>query len=164
MAKDDVIELPAQVPRKRRALEAVPDMWLAVWANDDTLSPGDLKRAVGERQRRKRLRPDRVAGLVVEPEGVTPEQLAGIRAILERTQPTAIVQTYVPTKVHTVSKSVAVPITVLPDRREVVKQADVVIACPRTANPISEGVWELIRYARHRSTEVSIITPDWSES
>lgn len=163
MAKEDVADLPAVPPRKRRALQGVPDLWLALWASDEGLSRGDRSRAQSERERRRRLKPEKIVGLVIEQEGVTPQQLEGIKVSLMKSGASGLTYPRVPAPVHSACRALNLPITVAENRREVIRASHLVIAAPRTVNPIDTGVWELIRYARHRSTPSIIIAPDWRE-
>ncbi len=168
MAKDDVADIPSSVPHKRGALEAVPDVWLAVWANDDKLPPSQRKRAQEERDRRKALVPDTKVGLLVGQEGVTPEQLDKLKELLASSGATEVHHPGVASKVHTACRALGVPVTPHRDVRIsdaermklVVKASDRIIAVPPAGT--RHGITDGIRYAKHRSLPVVVIGLDGS--
>lgn len=166
--KEDVQELPAVVPRKRRQVEQALDLHIAIWL-DSEITPSERRRLLAEKQRRKNLTPDVVVGLVVADEGVTPIQLASLREELGRLEPTKIVHPGVASsKVHGACKAQGVPVEVYHDgdpisrAKEVVRAAEVLVAAPKEPTEPNEktGVWSIIRYARNRSLRVRVILPD----
>lgn len=171
MSKRDLIEdVPAEVPRKRRALERAPDVWLAVWLDRDDLSAGDRKRAQAERDRRKaeRAREQLRLGVIVADEGLTPWQLMRLASAVVEAHPTAVLHTRVPRKMHGVlmeacRQSGALAELVTGDDAAVVRQADAIVAAPREhgVQPYATpGVWSMIGLARHRSLPVWVVLPD----
>lgn len=164
MGKDDVVDLPVGPPRKRRALERAPDIWLARWLADESLVPADRRRVEQEKARRKTVTPDRVVGVVVGAEGVTPEQATAIQRALSASGATEIHHPWLPGRVHGMCRALGVPVRIADTPREAVRTADLVIAAPKESREPTTAsvsvVWELIRYARHRRTTVKIAMPD----
>jgi hypothetical protein len=168
MAKEDIQDIPKSVPHKRGAIEGVPDMWLAIWAGDESLPPSQRKRAQEERDRRKALIPDKKLGLLVGQEGVTPQQLDKLKELLGTSGATEVHHPGVASKVHTACRALGVPVTPHRDVRVddaermklVVKASDRIIAAPPVGS--QPGVWDGIRYAKHRSLPVIVVQPDGS--
>lgn len=173
MSKDD-IETPPRPPAKRRQLEAALPQWLAQWANDESLTPSERRRAQEERDRRKlsKFRSEIVVGLVLAEEGLTPPQLDALCDQL-RAEPVAqVVHTRVPRRVHgrlaAVCREEEVPLVLrngdgMLGARAVVRECDKLIAAPREPTVqtyATPGVWMMIGLARHRSTPVMVVLPD----
>lgn len=176
--KDDVGPLPDKVPRNRRQIEAIVDVHLATWLASDTLTPGERKKLVAEKERRKALAPEIVVGVVCGNEGATPAQLKKLREVLQRIKPTQVHQIPLPGKVNYVVKSFHVPqsvhvregMTYQQTLAEVVRESTVLVAIQKetTVQEIKVGDWSrgiasAIGYARHRTTPVRIILPDGEE-
>jgi hypothetical protein len=174
MAKDDVIaDMPATVPTKRKALKEAPDVWLAIWASDKSLPPSQRKRAQAERDERKAAVPDRRVGLLLGQEGLTPEQFDRLKELLATSGATEVHHPGVASRVHTACRSLGVPVMPHRDvrvgddeRAKLVcraltgQSADRVYAFPPAGR--AEGLWDGIRYAKHRSIPVIVVLPDGS--
>lgn len=156
MAKDDApAPETSQIPRKRRALEGVPDLWLAQWLAR-TLKPGERRRLEAEKERRKALR-KRESFAVTTVQGVegwTPRQADGILSAAEGAS--------------SLMRTVATDTEMV---RRCIIGADLVIAGPREMSvpknvPTWERspVWAAIAYAKHRRVAVKIIMPDGREA
>lgn len=169
--KDDV-EIPAKVPAKRKVLEnpaLTLDLWLAVWANDDSQPPGARKRAQEERDRRKALVPDVRMGVIVGDEGMTPAQRDRVLELLSGAQPTEI-----HFRLDRVShlRRVLLPIAQgshreVPhvDEQELVRASTSLLAAPKESEKPGTvvGVWEAVRYAKHRKVPVRVVMPSGEE-
>lgn len=151
MSKDD-IEIPSEIPRKRRQLEAALDSWVAFWLSGEP-TPSQRRRLEEERERRKRLRraQSRVVAVIVGPEGQTPEQKAAITEALTAAQDTVLRPPIVAAK-------------------SAIRSSDLVIAAPRESAAPSDvqirdrsSVWHAIDYAKHRRVPVRIIMPNGKE-
>lgn len=180
MAKEDLGPRPDAVPKKRKQIEDLPDLWIAEWLAGDEIAPGERKKLTAEKERRKTLRPDVVLGVVCCDENATPEQLRTFREVVARIAPTEVVQHPLPGKVNHVVKSLGVPVTVLPFstserktpllggvRDDVVRKATVVVAIPKETGAFigdaRSPVPAAIRLAKHRSMPVRIILPNGQE-
>lgn len=166
LAKRDV-ELPAKVPSKRRHVEKLLDVHIATWLSSDTITDDEHRRLSDERERRRRLAPDYVVGVLVGEEGVTPSQLQALHEQLLAAAPTEIHHPRTRGRVHGLCRSFAVPVVVHrpDDLREVVRHCQLVIAAPKEpVEPLHKaGVWDAIRYAKHRSIAVRVIPPTAKE-
>lgn len=175
--KDD-IETPPRPPAKRRQLEAALPAWLAVWANDESLTPSERRRAQEERDRRKALAgKDEVVGLVVAAEGMTPSQLEGLCTALRETNASQVLHTRVPRKVHgalmAVCRDMGAEARLVADVRDeqaaaaqVVRDSSFVLAAPRERTVLpyaTPGVWSMVGLARHRSLPVRVVLPDGTQ-
>jgi hypothetical protein len=157
MSKEDVADMPAQPPHKRRSLRAVPDVWLAVWAGSEILTPAEQRRVQEERERRKAqgVAQTRVA-IVKGEEGMTPAQR---RAILSAVPTGALVR-------HWQLSGGAEDLY----REALNREVDLMIAAPREMTmpnnvPTWERspVWAAIAYAKNRRIPVKIILPNGEE-
>jgi hypothetical protein len=153
------IEVPARPPKKRRQMESpnTLDKWLAVWANDENLTPSERRRAQDERERRKAEAPDpRIVGLLIGEQGVTPQQLDVLRdrcARAEEVHATRTVKLGLAPGVFHMEESL----------RDVVAAVNEIVAAPaQTYEPEQKiaGVWPEVRYARHRKIPVLVLYPD----
>jgi hypothetical protein len=170
VSKDDV-DVPDEVPSKRRQLEGALDKWLAVWLTRDDLTPSQRRRLEEEKARRKALVPDQRVGVLVGAEGCTREQRARIMDVVAALQPTEIHHPGLSSPMHQACRRVA-PVVVhqdgirpagTRDMQDVVKAAHVVVGAVRSRSPEGTPVWEMIRYAKHRSLPVRVVLPDGSE-
>jgi hypothetical protein len=166
--KDDV-EIPPTPPRKRRALEQALPQWLAMWANDESLPPSQRRRAQAERDRRKRLVPDVIVGVIVGEEGMTPAQRGRLLELIAAARATELH--------HDWSRSshmrrLLLPlddlnVRVVPQQgdHELVRNSTTVVAVPKDVEKPDrvEGVWEAVRYAKHRRLPVRVVMPDGNE-
>jgi hypothetical protein len=172
MAKEDVLELPAAVPRKRRQLESLLDVHIAKWLADDELQPGDRKRLEAEKARRKALVREHRVGLVVPQEGMTPIQQEVLTDLLLESGATEVHHGGVPSKLHNVAREIGVvhhrdtAYRFDPERdREVVRCSDAVIAAPKELTIqtyATPGVWAIIGYAKNRNIPTKVVLPDGS--
>lgn len=159
--KEDVGPLPERPPAKRRQLEQTPDLWIAQWLAGDTLTPSERRRLEVEKQRRKDARPERVVGVLVGHEGVTPEQFHSLLAAVLALNPTGIVHPGLQSRLHMQLRALEVPLTVLAgDFQGVVKAANAVLVAPREQAPTDSAMWEMLRYAKHRSLPARAVLPD----
>jgi hypothetical protein len=164
VAKQDVIEdLPAEVPRKRRELERVPDVWLRLWKEKHQI-PSIQARIDAEIERRKKATRERRVGVLLMEAGYTRDQAASLVRELASAGATEVTHAGVPSRIHTICKAVGVPVVLRQgEPREVIANSDLVIALSNTptVRPYSSGgIWSLIGSARHRSVPVLIIMPD----
>lgn len=171
--KSDVIEdMPAAPPRKRRQLERVPDVWLAIWLDSEHLSASDRRRVETEkadRAARRKLTEFRV-GLIVTQYGLPREQIAGAIEALEKSGATEVHHGGVPPKLHNAAREIGVTHHKEPGWRyaeerdkAVICAVDAIIACPKETTVqtyATPGVWTAIGYARHRGLPVTVIAPD----
>jgi hypothetical protein len=162
--KEDV-EMPLVVPQKRKQLEAALPQWLAVWATDESQPPSARKRAQAERDRRKALVPDVRVGVIVGEEGMTPVQ----REVVAGVMASATELHWPAGAVKHLRRALAglddIPGHPHEDVREVVRQATAVVAAPKEPEKPDrvEGVWEAVRYARHRRVPVRVVLPNGDE-
>jgi hypothetical protein len=164
--KEDVPERPERVPRKRRQIEDLLAIHLAEFLALDTITPSERRLLEKEKARRKALVPDNPVGLLVGQEGVTPQQLDGVQRVLAESQPTEIHHPFTAGRLHTLCRSLGVPVHVHRDVRrgmeDVIRQSLAVVALPRERSESfsSSPVWEMIRRAKHRKVAVHIVLPD----
>lgn len=160
---------PARPPTKRRALERAPDLWLAVWAADVSLSDADRERVQAVRDARKAAAPDRRVGLILDREGLTPPQFSIVRELLSKARPTEIHHPWAAQSLHSACKSLGVPVIVHKDVRsdlkplqDVVLASTSVIGAPRGLKNIGRmtPAWDSIKYAKHRNLPVTVVLPD----
>lgn len=157
------VQVPYQVPAKRKQLEAALDLWLATWLARDDLTPSERRRVTEEKERRKalRAREERAVGLLVDPAGATPPQLEALRDLLAASSATAFHHPGTTSPIHQACKRNGTPITIHErDMRAVVKASDVVIALPRESSPANSAVWDMLKYARHRKVVSWVVWPD----
>lgn len=163
--KDDV-EIPPEPPRKRRQLEAALPVWLATWATDESLPPSARRRAQEERDRRKALAPDVRVGFIVGEEGMTPVQRDRLVELAISAGPTELhldgrrlphVRRFPAELLHMV--------VVHEEAQELVKASTLVLAAPKEPEKPDrvEGVWEAVRYAKHRRVPVRVVLPNGDE-
>lgn len=180
--KADVPELPDRVPAKRRALEQAADVHIAMWLAGDTITPSERRRLETEKERRKRLVPDRPVGLLIARQGVTPVQQEHVMRAVAAAQPTEIHHPGVAGPLHTACKRLGVPVTPVREirthhlamppfqahgsdsdalREVVTRSTHLVVAAPTNHTPTKDNdVWDAARYARHRNIAVQIILPN----
>ena len=167
--KDDVPELPAKVPAKRRQERELLDVHIALWLAGDDITPSQRRRLQAEKQRRKSLVADRPVGLLVGREGVTPEQQEAMIGLLGELEPTEVHHPGVGKRLHGACRLLDVPVHVHVDvrldeggMREVIKNSSIIIGAPKErSRPASSSVvWDMIRYAKHRSLAVKVVLPD----
>lgn len=160
MSKDDLGQRPNFVPVKRRQLEQSPDVWLAEWANDESLPPSQRNKAQGERDRRKAATADVKVGIVATRSGLTSEQLLTLPTTLKKLGATEVIHSGLPSRAHMACRAIVGDnVTVLrEDPQEVIKAATTVVAFAKGAAP-----WGAVKYAKHRSLPVLVILPDGKE-
>jgi hypothetical protein len=171
--KTDIGDAPVAVPRKRRQLEKVPDLWIAQWLARDTTTPSERRKLEAIKQSRRNASPDNRVGLLIGDEGVTPQQFDAVEQLLRKSGATQIHHAGVTRNVHSMCRAIGVEVVVhdhprLPwgnaeSMKEVVRESDLVVGAPRSGQPADESVWELLRYAKHRRTAVRAILPDGGE-
>jgi hypothetical protein len=167
--KEDVPPLPARVPAKRRQLRELLDVHIALWLAGDDITPSERRRLQVEKQRRKSLVADRPVGLLVGREGVTPDQQETIVGLLAQLEPTEVHHPRLAGSLHSACKRLDVPVILHDDvrvdeggMREVIRNSSIVIGAPKErSRPASSSVvWDMIRYAKHRSLAVKVVLPD----
>lgn len=168
---------PERIPAKRRQLEdrgVVLDRHIAVWLAREDITPSERRRLEAEKARRKALRPEWIVGLVASQEGMTPMQFAVICEALRVTPATELRHTRLPRKHHGavvgLCNDVGMAHRLIGDvrdedaaAREVVRDADMVIAAPREATVqtyATPGIWSIIGLARHRHVPVQVVLPN----
>jgi hypothetical protein len=166
------IPLPAKVPGKRRALEVALDLHIAMWLDDETITPSERRRLGAEKQRRRQLRAAgrRPVGLLLPSQGVTAAQRAGIMEQLRALDPTIIYHHGVSGAMHHECKSLA-PVEVLRGdgmlgHRAVVHRSEAIVAAVKENAVMpyaTPGVWLMIGLARHRSLPVRVVAPNGKE-
>lgn len=165
------LDAPARPPKKRRQLEDpnTLDRWLAVWANDESLTPSERRRVQVERERRKRAKPTKALGVLVADGGASPEQVAGLRESVELALPTEVHHVFCAGKVHSTCKATGANVVVLRGEsgsceREIVQAADEVIGIVSSMQmpEAKTGTWASLRYAKDRGLPVKIIWPNGS--
>jgi hypothetical protein len=165
MAKEDVKELP-QIPAKRRQIEQMLDLHIAMHLARDDITPGERKRLQIEKERRKKLRPDKRVGIILGVEGATPQQIDVILEMLGDLNPTEVHYTRLPKALYRAVLSKASKLkehTLWNNAQDVARNSDVVIAAPKeTREPtgFKQGVWAYIKYAKHRSIPTTVVLPD----
>lgn len=169
--KDDVPPLPARVPSKRRQLERLLDVHVAMWLAGDQISDAERRRLQELKAQRRATVPDRPVGLLVGREGATPPQVQAIVDILAQLHPTEIHHPGVSPALHRACRATGAPVIVHRDVRvdesgmpTVIRQSSTVIAAPKERSPQSAKsvVWDMIRYAKHRRIAVRVVLPDGS--
>jgi hypothetical protein len=169
VSKDDVPQLPAAVPTKRRQIEGLLDAHIAMWLAGDSITYGERRRLEGEKRRRKQSSRERSVGLLISQEGVTPEQQAGVEFLLRKSGATVIHHHSLPSRLHQACRQIAEVVVhqsgAYQDRlREVIHDADSFIAAPREMrepNQKEDGtVWWAIKHAKHRRKSVLTVLPD----
>lgn len=163
MAKDDIADIPARPPRKRYQLQneqKIPDLWLARWANDESLSERERKLVQEERDRRKVAAPDVVVGVLVDAEDVTPAQLDFLRERLGNA--TQIHHPWTTRRVAGACRHAGALVTVHKELRDVVLSSERILAAPRGPEDFRHRTpaWEAVQYARHRKLAVTVMLPD----
>jgi hypothetical protein len=172
--KDD-IEMPTAVPKKRRQVETLLDKWIAVWLDGEDITPSERRRLEEERQRRKdeRARQGQPVGVLVGYEGATPEQVAALREALAGANAVEIHHPGVAKPVHSACRSFGVPVVVHRDvrdqdeaMREVVRSSRLVIGVVKEMtepHQKTDGVWGVVKYAKHRRLPVRVLLPSGEE-
>lgn len=170
--KTDLPPLPDKVPAKRRQIEALPDLHIAMWLAGDTITPSQRRRLEEEKRRRKMATHSRVVVGVLTSisAGVTPEQLRALHETLQALRPSEIVHPGVSSRVHTTCRDEAPTTPLRGDgmlgHRLVVRAADQAIALPHetTVMPYATpGVWSMIGLARHRGIPTRVFLPNGEE-
>jgi hypothetical protein len=168
------IEEVPRVPRKRYQLEKALDKWLAIWADDPTLSEGDHERVQAERDRRKKLRKikERTVGVVLSKAGAKPEQVHVLTEMLTQLRPSTILHPYAPPAVHRACTATGAEVRVtaygarMMEGQLAATDADVVIGLATSFQMPDRkdglDVWHALRRAKDRGIEVRVVWPDGS--
>lgn len=157
--KEDVQELPDRVPAKRRALEAVLDLHIAMWLASDKITPSERRRLSDEKQRRKDLKPSAVLGVIETREGATPAQLTAFFGVLELKRMTAIAHPgNLSRRAHGMCTGRA-PVKQLhgASANDLVRASDLMVALPR--GDTDAYVWDAVSYAKHRKVPIVVVDP-----
>jgi hypothetical protein len=166
MAKTDAPPLPDTFPKKRRQIEEALDIHLRLWVEMEGLPPGQRRKAQEEIERRRRLRPDVKLAIIAGPEGVTPEQVRVSAGIFKRIEPTHVLVVGQARKLARLFVDIEydgpLQFSKPEDVRDVLRNATVAVCYPKeTFNPnVVDGVWDAVRFAKHRSIPVRAIMPD----
>lgn len=182
--KDDIPPLPDLVPKKRRHIENILPVHLAMWLDEGSgITPLERKKLSLEFERRKLLKPEVKLGVVVGSEGMTPPQFRTFQRVLPGMAATEVHFPRLPSKVYQVVKKLDIPCSLhgdpeLYDYRLMLRECTVIIATPKetfrykpgTTPELSKvlesmqgGLWDMIRFARNRSLPVKVILPDGKE-
>lgn len=171
--KDDA-PAPDKIPQKRALLqdrERTPDLWLRQWLVRDDLHYRERRRISAEIERRKESRLSVRLAVIAGPEGVTPQQVRVARDQIKRIQPTEVRLVGQTVKMH---RLFAKDLNAFVDygdihpegdlARSLIRSATVVLAFPKERyKPTQvEGVWDAVRFAKHRDLPVRVILPDGS--
>lgn len=158
MAKEDVQELPKEVPKKRKELqERTLDLHIAMWLASDSITPSERRRLEEEKARRKQLTPKNRLGILTDRAGVTPIQVEKIKELLPSEKDLEVVRA---------SRTLPLGLKdtrywITEESKSIVKEVDQVIACPQNDRRDSE-CWEAVKYAKHRSIPVVVVLPNGS--
>lgn len=166
----------ADVPRKRRQLEAADAKDLAAWATDESLPERDRRRAQMERDRRKALRDrdERNVAVVLSDSGYQPPQLPVLKDLLAAIAPAQIDHPWGPPAVHTACVATGARVRVHGPRYRVwqekqeaaIENAEIVIGLATSFQmpdkKQGKDVWGALRHAKDRGAEVILIWPDGS--
>jgi hypothetical protein len=166
--KTDVV-MPSRPPKKRRVLEDAAqtlDVWLATWATDKKLTPSERARAQRERDRRKAEVQEVRVAVIAGREGITPPQATRIREYLEAVAATDVLLVGRASRGvgPYLAKGGSLRVVASELARDAVRDADRVVAAVKGPSvPVEkEGVWDAVRFAKHRSTPVTVLLPDGS--
>lgn len=162
LVKIDIPPPPTRVPRKRRQLERLLDVHLAILLDGDEITDAERDRLLAVKALRRKPREGRDVGLLVGQEGVTPQQLATVTDVLRELSPTAIHHPRLSKALYAFCKSLDVPLHKHRTLQDVMRNSQYIIAAPRqTVEPIRKtGVWEIVRKAKNRQIDVTVILPD----
>lgn len=163
--KDDA-PVPERLPRKRRELEDALDRWLAVWLAREDLTPSERRRLEEEKARRKALTPDVQVALIVGNEGMTPAQHDRASDLLGAMGATEVFYLqYVARHVRRLQQVTPMS-TGFGDEREMLREATAAIATPKEPEKpnVVQGVWDAVRFAKHRKIPVRVVMPDGKET
>jgi hypothetical protein len=186
--KDDLPPIPSEPPRKARQLETAPDYWLAVWANDESLTPSQRRKVQTERDRRKVLKPTVIIGFTGTQAGMTPKQRFEVRGLLTAMRPDEVhhgdcvgadatfhdeaIELQVPVVIHPPTNDskrawckgalrVETAKPYLERNKDIVTASTVLIATPKEmSEQLRSGTWSTIRYANNRGTKTIVIMPN----
>lgn len=173
MSKDDLPPCPERPPKKRKALNDAPDIWLRTWLERSNLTPSERKKVqeVVDHRRAERKRETVRLGVLVGHEGMTPQQVLALENVfsISGMELGSIHLTWVPSKIYQMCVRRGVSVVVHEGRTwtaqasEVVKNSDLIIAAPKeTQEPVQKvtgSVWGMVKYAKHRSVPVKVIEP-----
>jgi hypothetical protein len=159
--KDETPSLPDKVPAKRRQLEAALDVHIAMWLAGDSITPSERRRLEGEKKRRRVIKGPRV-GLLVGPEGCTPDQFDVIAKMICEAGASEFAYIRLPHALHQMCRKTGARVAHWPDVKndtDIIKSSDVLFAAPRSYRH-SNDVWRAVRRARDRRLRVMAVMPD----
>lgn len=170
MAKEDVPPLPERIPTKRRQVEQLLDVHIAMWLADESISFSERKRLENEKRRRKNSKLEVQHGVVVPKEGVTPEQQQIFSGLLLQERVQVVHHHILPSRLHQLCRIAAQEVVVhrggeYGERlRSTVRNSDFLFAFPkelREPDAKVEGtVWWAVKYAKHRGLPVTVVLPN----
>lgn len=166
--KHDLPPRPDRIPTKARHLQALPDLWIAQWLADESLTIAERRRLETLKAERHASRPEVPVGLLVGAEGLTARQTDVVIEQLRTIGPTEIHHPVVGRRLHAACKTLGVPVVGHRDVRrtesgmlEVIRLSSLVIGAPRELSDRGTSpVWDMIKRAKHRSVPVRIVLPD----
>lgn len=160
---------PERVPTKRAQLAAAPPLWLRQWSERTDLHPNEVKRVQKEIERRKEAekQPTVKLAIITGNEGLTPKQLREVPKLIRRIQPTELrligqTKKVMPLIDHRMVRVQAFPETIV--TRNVIRDSTVAIMFPKEGTKPNQvdGVWDAVRFAKHRNIQTRVIMPDGS--
>lgn len=185
--------MPERPPRKRRHLAQALDVWLAMWAAREDLTPGERRRVNEERQKRKRRAAVSacVVGFVGTDAGMSRQQRRAVRrALVGAKQAHHAGATQADGQFHRLCVQAGVPVVLHPPAgtrvrsdvyegvlrselanagwdKVMVRASTMLVAAPKEGRVPTDqhgrGVWSTVGYARHRATPVQLILPNGQE-
>jgi hypothetical protein len=177
VSKEDIGPAPAQIPRKRKALDEAPAKWIAEWIERDDTPPGLRKKLEAVRASRKQQSSYTIVGYVGTDAGMTPDQQESVYTCLMRLAPDKAVYVlndagnrFVRVARKLMSRrdnrQGAIELDPLPPvtvddamHRQVVREVDVLIVAPKSPDLVSDQVIDAVRFARDRGVPMHIFSP-----
>lgn len=155
-------DMPTTAPRKRRHLEAAPDAWIAAWLSN---AEGMIEEArlQKEKDRRRQLKRNTVPveiGILVPPEGVTPEQRQTLHDFIMTSRATRIWHPREAPRKMIRELPTDAETQVAMDMGAIVRTCSAVIAAPKEPRKAPTEVWDAIRRAKQRGIPVLTVLPN----
>jgi len=192
MSKEDLGDAPEQVPKKRRALEQAPDLWVAQWLARDSLTPSERRRVQEVKDSRKRPAVRVIVGFTGTRSGMTPQQKSLVREALRGADEAHHGDCIgADEQFHELARREGVDVVIHPpsdakqrawcqgairveqakpylDRnKDIVQASTVLVGTPKELYEPQpgrgQGTWSTIRYARNRSVRRRVFMPDGKE-
>lgn len=179
MAREDIPPLPKTIPRKRRQIERLLDVHIAMWLAQHDLPPGDRKRLEEEKADRRRKNPEVRISFWGSRTGMTPQQKEAVQGYILEFRPKSVhylastggTSAY---NFHRICKKlhhqreydIQLDLVTYRDipgaMQEIIKQGTVVIMTARanSYDGLEPDFVEAYRYARDRKLPIRFIWPD----